>query len=61
MKKINIELKFDDDFEPEDCSNCPLSYEESWYDEDDGWDSWNSCVMSTRYDECWLRDKFNIK
>lgn len=61
MKKVAIHLEFDDDFKPGDCYNCPLSYEESYYDEDDGYDYWNSCVMHTRYDECYLRDKFNIK
>lgn len=59
--KVNIELELDDDFEPGDCYNCPLSYEETWYDEDDGWEFWNRCVLNTRYDECYLRDKFNIK
>ena len=61
MRKISVELEFNDDFEPGDCHSCPFSYKESYYDEDEGYDYWDSCVLGSGYDECWLRDKFNIK
>lgn len=61
MKKVSIEFEFDDNFEPGDCDICPLSYQEQYYALETGYDYWNSCVMNSRYDECYLRDKFNIK
>lgn len=55
MKTINLTLEVNDDFELGDCCNCPLSYDEYYYDEDDGgeWDT--HCVLSCTYEDCPLK------
>lgn len=54
MKYVKIELP--DDFERGNCEFCPFGYEESYYDEDDGYDYFWHCNLG--FDsECLLKIK----
>lgn len=54
--KYKYEFEALDDFEPGDCEDCPLHFEQCGEDEYGDWDVTIHCTLDCHYSKCPLQE-----